>query len=1019
MHSDFSVIERLDFSPEGVVDVAIGSGHSATQQHVVRQALSLELGIQKIYFSGDFPSIYFKSVADFSLSTMGDIFQLHRKIWNQGKVAFLYVESPTEIRVYNCYEKPVSSKQEAHDTEKILLYTASKQVERDLEVLAEVFGKVSIETGEFWNRLEFSKKVNHQRRVEQALIDNLRQTRKRLASAGLEGKEGKIIIHDLLLRSLFVLYLEDRKATDAAFYQRFKKDASSYFDILDEWEATYDLFAVLEDSFNGNLSPVTDVEKRLVTSEHLRLIQECFWSRLKVNGQQQLFYWRMFDFEAIPIEFISAIYEEFLTEKEGEENQSKTGAYYTPRPLADFILNKMLPHPSQVDSQYNVKVLDPTCGSGIFLVESLNRLLDRWEFAHGRKPDFETIKRITLDNIFGIDTQTEAVKVAAFSLYLAMLNRLDPKTLWLKKKFPYLICDPKNLPPEKQGANLFVQSSLDPGAFEQVEFDLVVGNPPFGRGSLEKDVSDYLTKRDFPQEYVVAFLSRAIDLCPKGKIALVFAAKILFNKDSTYENFRRFLFEETYVEAVYNFAALRRLPKAEGGNFFATASSPVGALFYSKTAPSKPSNRVLYCAPKSAVKYRLIDGLAIDPTDVRYLPRTECRKPDTIIWKTAMWGTERDFHFIQRQMERVASLSSVLEERGWSENAGVGFETSNPKKHQDSEIRKLPFIDAKKVERYHSLVENTDSINDTKFYRLGAKLAYTNPHLLIKEGQADKRFCASFLDYDCSFRKTVYGIHTPDSAGLKLLTAFLNSSLATYLLFLSPSSWGVERPRAKPNEVLDLPDLCFSLPQNAQTHIVGLVDEIIELIKTQLAQPHQIEALEQQIDEAFYQSLGYTENERILIGDLIANNLDVFQEGKKSKAYNPSAPDEDQNYAAVLCKTLNEFLKLGSNTTCWATVFETSSRLPLNVIAVHFNAEQPAGTVQCGQAASIHDTLKAIEADTYRKHSENLYFRKFVRYFVSDRVYILKPNQRRFWSRAQALNDADEIIAEVLAMQQK
>lgn len=1019
MHSDFSVIERLDFSPEGVVDVAIGSGHSATQQHVVRQALSLELGIQKIYFSGDFPSIYFKSVVDFDPPTVDDILHLHRKIWNQGKVAFLYVESPTEIRVYNCYEKPVSSRQDSRDTDKILLYTASKQVEQDLEMLAEVFGKVSIETGEFWNRLDFSKKVNHQRRVEQALIDNLRQTRKKLASAGLKGKEGKIIIHDLLLRSLFVLYLEDRKATDAAFYQRFKKDASSYFDILDEREATYDLFAVLEDSFNGNLSPVTATEKDMVTTEHLRLIRECFWSRLKVNGQQQLFDWRMFDFEAIPIEFISAIYEEFLAEKEGEENQAKTGAYYTPRPLADFILNKMLPHPSQGDSRHNVKVLDPTCGSGIFLVESLNRLLDRWEFEHGRKPDFETIKRIALDNIFGIDIQEEAVKVAAFSLYLAMLNRLDPKTLWLKKKFPYLICDPKNLPPDKQGSNLFVQSSLDSGAFEQVEFDMVVGNPPFGRGSLEKDVSAYLTERGFPQEYVVAFLSRAVELCPKGKIALVFAAKILFNKDSTYENFRRFLFEETYVEAVYNFAALRRLPKEEGGNFFATASSPVGAIFYSKTAPSKPSNRVLYCAPKSAVKYRLIDGLAIDPTDVRYLPCTECQKPDTIIWKTAMWGAERDFHFIRRQLERVASLGETILEKGWEENAGVGFRAKVTGKHENFEIRQFKFMPAKGLDRYATFSSSTKDFNKTQFKRLGNLTAYNAPHILIKEGQQKKRFCSSFIDFECSFNDSIYGIHSPDSSSLKLLTAFLNSSLSTYLLFLSPSSWGVERERVKPNEVLDLPDLCFSLPPNAQAHIVGLVDEIIALKKTQLAQPQQIEALERQIDEAFYQALDYTENERILIDDLIANNLDVFQEGQKSKAYNPSTPDEDQNYAALLCKTLNEFLALGSKTTCWATTFDLSSRLSLKVVAIHFNTEQPAGTVKSGQVASIHETLKAIEAYTYRKHSESLYFRKFVRYFVGDRVYILKPNQKRFWSRAQALNDADEIIAEALAMQQK
>lgn len=103
-----------------------------------------------------------------------------------------------------------------------------------------------------------------------------------------------------------------------------------------------------------------------------------------------------------------------------------------------------------------------------------------------------------------------------------------------------------------------------------------------------------------------------------------------YENGKTDDNFRRFLFEKTYVEEVYNFAALRRWPKDEGGNFFASATSPVGVLFYSNIIPSSPSNRVLYCAPKSAVKNRLIDGVTIDPTDVQFLPRMECSKPHTI-----------------------------------------------------------------------------------------------------------------------------------------------------------------------------------------------------------------------------------------------------------------------------------------------------------------------------------------------------------------------------------------------------
>ncbi len=1018
MHRDYFVIEHLEFSPEGIVDVLSGSPDLPVQRHFTSQAKLLNLGADKIYFSGEFPSVYFKAVESFEEKALKNIVDIQKSIWNQGKVAFLVVESPSEIRVYNCYEKPVKWEQEDRNIEDLELFKASKQAERDMEILRQVFGMVSIETGGFWKYPEFSKKLEQQRRVEQALMDNLKKTRAALRNAGLPTS----IIHDLLLRSLFTLYLEDRKATDAAFYGQFKKDAKSYFEVLEDLKATYLLFEKLEDAFNGNLSPVTDNERKLVTVDHLQRIKECFWSKLKENGQQKLCDWRIFDFEIIPIELISAIYEDFLAEQEGKDNQEKTGAYYTPRPLAEFVLNKVLPYPSENDSRHAVKILDPTCGSGIFLVESLNRLLDRWEFAHSKKPDFETIKQIALDNIFGVDIQGQAVKVAAFSLYLAMLNRLDPKILWQQKRFPYLIFDPENGDPEKQGRNLFVQSSLASGAFEQVEYDLVVGNPPFKRDGLDENMRAYLTAWKFPQEAVTAFLARATELCPTGKIALVFAAKVLFNKESKDQNVRKFLFQECYAEAVYNFAALRRLPKTEGGNFFPSASGPAAVIFYSKNPPAEPSDRILYCAPKTALKNRLIDGMVVDTPDVKYLPRTECRKPDTIIWKAAMWGTERDFRFVRHQLLGRDLLKKYLRDNNWKKNAGVGFgypskkSENNPTNYEIKEYKHLPL---EKIERYYSMEFNAFSIEETNFWRTGKISAFKQPHILIKKGQEDKRFCVSYIDFNCSFTDGAYGIHIEDHNNLKILTAFLNSKIATYNLFLSLSSWGVEREQVQSNEVFDLPDLCFSLPSNAQERIVDLIDQIITLKKNQLAQGHELEALEKAIDEAFFEALDYSKNERILIEDFIKYDLDAFQNKGKSHAHHLVTSSEMQLYATKLCETLNEFLRLGSQTTAWASVFETSSRLPLQVVCVHFNGERAPGTVSLEIPANLHETLKAIEADTYRKHSESLYFRKFVRFFTADRVYIIKPNEKRFWSRPQALNDADEVIAEVLSMQKK
>ena len=509
------------------------------------------------------------------------------------------------------------------------------------------------------------------------------------------------------------------------------------------------------------------------------------------------------------------------------------GAFYTPHTLAEFVLNEVLPYPTDASTAYNVRVLDPTCGSGIFLVESLNRLLDRWEHAYpGRQLEFADVRQLVLDNIFGIEVEEEAIKVAAFSLYLAMLDRLDPKTLWQEVHFPYLIHQPGNPDNHHQGHNLFLQSSLQYGPFKELEFDIVVGNPPF-TNKVSDEVRAYLQPLGFALETVLAFLHRATELCPTGQIALISTSKILFNTGRTYQAFRRFLFEDTYVGKVFNFSALRRAQQHGGRNLFASAQRPVCLLLYQKLLPAKPSRRLVYCCPTTAVKNRLIDGITLDPSEINYLPRVECQNPTTKIWKTAMWATVRDFELV-RELTSGPTLEEYLTENFFACGVGleVGSSASADAHHQEEYIQNIHHVEARNLCRYHTPIENTSPLIDkssgepvTHFRRLGAVAAYKGPHLLIKEGQSDKQFCASYIAFDCSFKDTIYGISAPEKPeDLKLLAAFLNSSFAAYLMFLTSSDWGVERERVLPTEMLSLPSLCFHLPNETKRRMVQGVD---------------------------------------------------------------------------------------------------------------------------------------------------------------------------------------------------
>lgn len=397
------------------------------------QATTIDLvkgfGIDKIYFCDDgnnsYPAVFLKQVVSFNTSTLKQIAKIHCKIWNYKKVLFLYIYNETEIRIYNCAEKPFAIKQEDTNYEKELQKLEIKRAtltdKEELNDLVSIFSSIAINTGIIWTLEEASairKNIKIQRRVDKFLVDSLFNTAKELQNQGLSID----LIHKIIMRSLFLLYLEDREATDDKFYSQFKSKATSYFNILEDVGATYTLYKKLAERFNGSLFTLADNEVRL-NKEQLRLIKKCFISGNDGSKQVNLFAdWRLFDFKIIQIELLSEIYENFLAKIDPLKKQ-QTGTYYTPPSLVELVLNEKLPVSNNEDS-YNVKILDPACGSGIFLVESFKRLVKRHENKHNKKlSDFEELKTLLTNNIFGIELQPQAIKVAAFSLYLVTVKQ--------------------------------------------------------------------------------------------------------------------------------------------------------------------------------------------------------------------------------------------------------------------------------------------------------------------------------------------------------------------------------------------------------------------------------------------------------------------------------------------------------------------------------------------------------------------------------------------------------------------
>ena len=326
----------------------------------------VKLEADKFYFSGNHPAVLFVNIKSFSSNDeLRRIAAIQHKAWNYRKVILLFAVSETEIRIYNCYEKPtyINGEDDINlklNTAELLRYDTTSSDVDTFNILVEIFSRIGVDNGLLWTEQpEIRKKIDLQNRIDAYLVKSLIETAKALEKDGLN----KEVIHSLLMRSLFILFLEDKgAANEAGLYTKIKSDCSSYFDILDSKEATYKLFEEVQIHFNGNVTPVLPNEKELVTDNHLKLIKRCFIDG-NISDNETLFKnWRLFNFEIIQIELLSEIYENFLGELKHERGQ-----FYTPYNLVELILSDKLPISK---SNYNVKILDPACGSGSLLLKA-------------------------------------------------------------------------------------------------------------------------------------------------------------------------------------------------------------------------------------------------------------------------------------------------------------------------------------------------------------------------------------------------------------------------------------------------------------------------------------------------------------------------------------------------------------------------------------------------------------------------------------------------------------------------
>lgn len=947
--------------------------------------------------------------------------ELQRLAWNFSHSPSLVTIEQGLLRVWTCCESP-------DDERPIGDYVVHELSDADLagprsanitQRATQVLHWVNLVSGQFFR--ERSERFNRDQRADQMLLGNLRHLRKMLQDAGLTDND---VCHDLLARIVFIQFLFDRKDSKgnaalnrnklASLHEEgiLKKIHNDLYSILENYSETYRLFDWLNTKFNGDLFPGKGdtqqerergwrAEKSVIKPAHLELLRQFISGDLDMpSGQRCL--WPQYSFDAIPLEFISSIYETFVTERASGE-----GIFYTPQHLVDFILDRVLPWNGD---QWNLKILDPACGSGVFLVKAFQRLIHRWKRTHPEQAmRAETLRGLLEKNLFGVDKDPHAVRVASFSLYLAMCDEIDPKHYWTQVAFPTMRGQ------RLINSDFFEESHTGFRTKEDAaSYDLVIGNAPWGENLLTEAAKKWAKEVEHCWPLAnkgigTLFLPKAASLVkPEGRVSMIqSASSLLFNRSSYARGFRRQFFSTYRTEEVVNLSALRFKVFNRKTHASKTSIAPSCVVTFS---PQPPTNeRFFYLSPKQVENFSdefeivvdALDGKWISPADAAICPE---------LWTALMWGNHRDWILVQR-LQRLTNLAKLEVERGVVIREGL-IPSKKGVLHPETHHRLFWDKDIFPSSTFMFLdVSNVGVTDGVMTHRKTSLQAFNAPQLTVKQSWqvTSGRFMAALTPKKSKngvlFTQSYLSVHSAsDNAGyLDSACLSYNSILAVYFLLLTSSRFASYRPEPLVEELKSVPI--------AEPHS-GLLDNI-----------KCVEDIDQRIREVFE----FKDAEWVLIEDLFNTTLPDFKGDTNSPGRQRTqrcSQSTDEPELRAYCEYFRRVLKagFGQDKHISATVFQESNKdfLPYRLIAFELN--QPSNKefrVESLETSALLSELELLNQIWLRGRESlggSIYHQRVVRiYDYRDGVptiFILKPDACRYWTRSMGLHDADEVAGD-------
>lgn len=807
-------------------------------------------------------------------------------------------------------------------------------------------------------------------------------------------------------RALFLRFLGDRDLLPTHLFSSNELfNTTEQAEVASRW---------LDVTFNGDFLPFSDGLLSRLPGEALRplgnIMHRAPGGQLYLGWEEK---WDYLDFAHIPVGVLSEAYEHYMREHE-PKRQSKEGSYYTPRAIADLMVNAAF-HPLRRDGvAARAKVLDPAAGAGVFIISAFRQLvMERWQHDN-KRPDTSVLREILYKQLAGFDINEAALRFAALGLYLMSIE-LDPEPQPVEKlRF-------------KQNLKDTVLFNLNDGRSDGLgslgkavsdshnsTYDLVIGNPPWPGDTklpswhIVKEIVNEIAHERLPGQLPppipnevldLPFLWRAMKWAKSGgQIAFALHARILFQQGNGMVEARAALLKTLNITGIINGSELRQT------QVWPEITAPFCLLFAHNHLPTCDA-AFRFVTPHIEDGLNSSGILRIDAANADFVTPLQVHERPELL-KILFRGTVLDLEVFDRLKTRdLVPLVQYWEKRFGRRKRHLRYVStgyrrvcqSTQKPQPSGHLCNKPDLSSGMLLPILIDVNSLRLFNDLFLDRAREPEAYEGPLLVVHKSPpaTSGRIRVSMSEKDLVFNEVYYGYsgkaHQNGPLFIRYLTLLIGSKPAFWYMLMTSGEFGFEREVVEKVIIDNIPIVPFE-SLNADTLV--RINELFNAIVQDDSPKNWAK-----VDAWAASMYGLNEQDLQVIDDTLRYNL-PFAANKRVAQQTPT-----KNEVAAFCSTLTNEL------TPWAK----REGLQIEVQSLLLPAASP-WSVLCITAQG--DEKKATPTDAWPEILQLADRLASTEVVLPDpdnnRLWLARLNQARYWSHSQARLVARRVVWEHL-----